>query len=357
MKTLYSFFLLFFVSSLAACDPEKEINMQEQINAELKKIDSLLRDSDYNISMAKALEAAYYHASGEPAPAFPALGEDSATTTVSAKEEKIATNLSGFYALECGLGYLCNQTNETPVAWLKKITNNSADSNTVLLLNRFANATWKAAQPFRYLKRIRRATFTVANFLPPDEVIKDHHQIMHAASKLLYSLQNVADSNTSVQMQKIRSLMQSKTYAAEIAEAMHAGYYIGQQQTPPPLFSKEDDTASIHKSSLEQRIAINVAGFYALECGLSYFAETKDILPSALLKSILTDSINKEDKILFLRFANAAWKSGQPFRGLARIERDNFIPFYFLDEAEVEKDMVQIKAAAKKLMDDMKATR
>jgi hypothetical protein len=353
MKTLSSLFLLFFVFSLTACDPGKEINMQEQIHVELKKIDSLLRDTDYNVSMAKALEAAYYTASGEAEPAFPALGKDTATITISAKEEKIATNLSGFYALECGLGYLCNQTNETPVAWLKKITANIADSNTILLLNRFANATWKAAQPFRGLKRIKRPTFTVAHFLPPGEVVKDYHQIIHAASKLLDSLQGVADSSTTVQMLKIRSLMQSKTYAVEMAEAMHAGYYTGQQKTPPPLFSKEDDTAFIRKPALEQRIAINAAGFYALECGLNYLAAAKNRLPSGMLQSILNDSISKEDKMLFLRFANATWKSGQPFRGLDRIERDNFIPFYFLDETEVEKDMVQIKAAAKKLLDDM----
>ncbi|QEC66048.1 hypothetical protein FRZ67_01530 [Panacibacter ginsenosidivorans] len=328
--------------------------MQEQIITELKKIDSLIRDVNYNVSMASVLEKAYYISQGEAAPVFPVLSEDNSTLLTSVKEEKIATNLSGFYALECGVTFLCNQSGQTPVAWFEKIVANTLDSNTALLLDRFANATWKAAQPFRDLKRITRPTFTVANFLPQDEIIKDQVQIKNAASKLLASMQDVTHSSTEVQMKKIRGLMQSKNFALEMAEAMHKGYYTSQQQTPPVFLLPRDDTAVTKKSAAEQKVATNVAGFYALECGLSYFATTKNVLPSYMLRSIINDSISKDDKMLLLRFANATWKAGQPFRGLNRIEKENFVPFYFLDETEIEKDMVQIKAAAQKLLNDLR---
>jgi hypothetical protein len=53
---------------------------------------------------------------------------------------------------------------------------------------------------------------------------------------------------------------------------------------------------------------------------------------------------------LFSRFANATWKAGQPFRGLNRIERETFTPFFFLSETDIDKHWVQIKAATAKVL-------
>jgi hypothetical protein len=54
--------------------------------------------------------------------------------------------------------------------------------------------------------------------------------------------------------------------------------------------------------------------------------------------------------MIFARFANATWKVGQPFRGLNRITRPTFTPFYFLSESDIDKDMVQIRAAAQRIL-------
>ena len=166
-------------------------------------------------------------------------------------------------------------------------------------------------------------------------------------------MQEVKDSSVNAQMQKIRSLLHSQQYAAEMAAFMDAGYYTSQKQTVPAFISAKDDTATTKKSVKEQKIATNVAGFYALECCTNYFVTTRSLLPSDILKSIVDGTISKEDKDLFSRFANATWKAGQPFRGLNRIERETFTPFYFLSEADIEKDWVQIKAAAKKLLTEL----
>lgn len=353
MKTPHALFLAFFMLYISGCTSKKEGDMQNKISTELHKIDSLLRDAAYNEAMAQTLDAAYYTSSGQEVPAFLAAGEDTATTIKSKKEEKIATNLAGFYALECGIGLLSAQTNETPVEWLQKILENKADSATVLLLNRFANATWKAGQPFRDLQRITRPTFTVFNFLPADEVKKDYDQIRRAAAILLSYLQPLKDSSALAQSEKIKEVMQNKETALAIADSMHAAYYINLQAQVPAFITGEEDTATIRKSVKDQKIATNVAGFYALECGLNYFAAVKNITASQMLQSITDGTISKEDKMLFLRFANATWKAGQPFRGLDRIQKDNFIPFNLLSDAEVEKDMVQVKAAAGKLLKDL----
>ena len=136
----------------------------------------------------------------------------------------------------------------------------------------------------------------------------------------------------------------------EMAMHMEAAYYTGQQQAVPPFLKPGEDTATVKKASEEEKIATNLAGFYALECGLSYLATAEKKLPSAVLQSILNDSISSDNKRLFERFANATWKAGQPFRGLSKIERKTFTPFDLLPAEEIEKDWVQIKAAAEMVM-------
>jgi hypothetical protein len=343
--------VLFFLS----CSENKNVNMQQeqQINEELKKITGLLRDSSFALEMAKNQEAAYYASQGQTAPAFLPDKADTSRIKRSLKEEKIATNIAAFYALESGIGVLMDQKAGSPVEWLNKIIGKQLDSTEILVLNRFANATWKACQPFRGLKRITRDVFISAVFLPDDEVKKDYDQVLAAATKLLPALEDVKDSSGANQLQKISRLLHDKQFAMEMAQHMEAAYYTAQQQAVPPFLKPGEDTATIKKSVKEEKIATNIAGFYALECGLSYLATVQKKLPSAVLQSIINDSISKDDKKLFERFANATWKAGQPFRGPDRIERKTFTPFDLLSKEEMEKDWVQIRAAAKMLMKNL----
>lgn len=318
----------------------------QTINEELKKISALLQDTSFALDLAKNQEAAYYASQGQPAPPFLTEKDDSTAITRSLKEEKIATNIAGFYALECGIGSLIEQKGGTLVEWLTRIVEKKLDSSEILVLNRFANATWKAGQPFRSLKRITRDNFTSSVFLPADEVKKDYDQILAAASKLLPALAELKDSSNASQLQKLDQLLKDKQFALQMAMHMEGAYYTGQQQAIPPFLKPGEDTSVIIKSVKEEKIATNVAGFYALECGISYLATVQNKLPSEVLQQIINDSISYTDKRLFERFANATWKAGQPFRGLNRIERKSFTPFDLLPSEEVEKDWVQIKTAA-----------
>ena len=345
------FFFVFIFHCCVSCNTRNNPQTgSDEILRELAKIDSLLRDATFTQSMSKSLDSSYYVGIGEAPPEFLTPEENTAVVIMRLKDEKIATNLAGFYALECGVGLLSAQNNQTPVEWLQKIKNGSADTNAVLLLNRFANSTWKAGQPFRGLSRISRYNFRVASLLSEDEVQKDFIQITNAASKLLASMDTVSKSSLLQQMQTIRHLLQDTTYAVEMAAFLDSSYALSQKQKPIPFLTSADDTATIRKSVKEMKIATSIAGFYALECGLNYLVTTKHLLPSKILRSLVDDSIDKEDKMIFARFANATWKAGQPFRGLNRITRSTFTPFYFLTEHDVEKDMVQIKMVARKLL-------
>lgn len=347
---------LFLLAAVAGClyycnnKSGVKTKPMDEIKKELAALDSLLRNDAFAQDMAATLDAAYYEGIGQTTPPFLTPEEQSETITVAAKEEKIAVNLAGFYALQCGVGLLCKQTNETPVAWLERIAANKTDTASMLLLNRFANATWKAGQPFRDLGRITRYNFTGFHRLSKEEVEKDAVQIRNAATKLSSSLQTVKTASLSDQMLAIKGLMQNETYAAEMAAYLDSTYGVSQTQKPAPFSSPAADTAVIKKPAKNVKIATNLAGFYALECAVNYLATTRNLLPSGILQSLLNKTLSKEDEELVARFANATWQAGQPFRGLNRIRRAVFTPFDLLSEADVEKDLVQVRAAAKKVL-------
>jgi hypothetical protein len=351
-NTCYYIVLISFLLCYGSfCSPKKSsMTDAQQIQQEQLIIDSLLRDEAFTEDMAKALDSAYYQGIGETAPEFLKAEEQTSFVDKSYMEEKTATNLAGFYALECGVELLCDQTGETPVAWLERVSSGSADSSAVLLLNRFANATWKAGQPFRGLERIKRPNFRVANFLSKEEIDKDYVQIKSAATKLLSSMQPVKGNSLEQQMERLRSLLQDTAYAVEMASYMDSSYAVSQNQKATPVISAAEEGNTVKKSVREMKIATNVAGFYAMECALNYLVTRKNVLPSVVLKSLVNDTISKEDKMIFARFANATWKAGQPFRGLDRIHRPTFTPFYFLSEEDVEKDVVQVRTAAGRVL-------
>lgn len=325
------------------------MQQSQPIEEELKKITALLRDSSFALEMAKNQEAAYYTSQGQPSPLFLSENEEIGTIEKSVKEEKIATNIAGFYALECGVGLLMEQKGGTPLQWLNKIKTGQLDSTEQLVMNRFANATWKAGQPFRSLERISRDVFISAVFLPDDEVKKDAVQVSEAAVKLTEAMAGLDDTSATAQLERISQLLKDMTFAMEMARYMEAAYYVGRNETPPPFLKPGEDTATMTRSFKDDKIATNIAGFYALECGLSYLATAQHQLPSEVLKAIVNDRISTADKNIFERFANATWKAGQPFRGLDRITRETFTSFDLLPQVEIDKDWVQIKAAAEKL--------
>lgn len=347
MKLIYLLPGVALMLCIGACTSNnKQENIVEtaNINKELTKINSLLRDTSFALIVAGKQDANYYVSQDQTAPEF-FEGSDSLLTR-SVKEEKIAINVAGFYALECGIGALMEQNGKTPVYWLQQIADKTLDSNNALLLNRFANATWKAGQPFRSLQRISRDNFIVANFLSAEEIQKDADQVTAAAAFLLDSIKTVSSDPVQAQLEKINQLLKNKQFAMAMAQHMEAAYYAGQNQTAPAFLSPEEDTSLIQKSAKEEKIAINLAGFYALECGVSYLSLVQNKLPSTILKSIINDSISEKDKQLLERFANATWKASQPFRGLDRITREIFMPFDLLPADEIKKDWDQIKSAA-----------
>ncbi len=156
------------------------MNNEQKITKELSIIDSLLQDEHYAEEMAKELDAAYYKGMDEMPQPFLTPEEGTLMIEKDVKEEKLATSIAGFYALECGVGYLCDNSELTPLQLSKKIISKQADDATILILNRFANATWKAGQPFRGIERIKKSNFLSANSLSLEQAFNDVYKPLDA---------------------------------------------------------------------------------------------------------------------------------------------------------------------------------
>jgi hypothetical protein len=258
-------------------------------------------------------------------------------------DEKVAINLAGFYALEAGINCFCKKNDSSIMDRLERIINKDLADDEIELLNRFANTTWKAGQPFRGLKRIQRHDFIGFSSLSDEEVQKDYRQITAAAVKLKSVLQAGTKDE---QFKQLQDLLHDKAFAFELAAFMESSYYVGENK-PVPVFISNEEALMVRKKQLqEEKIAVNLAAFYGLECAVNYLVMKQQKPATFILRSIVDDNISSEDKLLLARFAHAAWKAGQPFCKLDNITRDAFKPFNLLPDAAINNYRVQIKAAA-----------
>lgn len=323
--------------------------------AELDRLQALLRDPAFALDMAQSLDAAYYRGQGQTPPPFLKPEEMAATTPKSVREEKIAMNLAGFYALEAGAGYLAERERRAPMDVLQAVADGRLPEADMLLLARFANATWKAGQPFRSLARISRPNFVPAVRLDNSELRKDFVQIRAAATRLVAAMQDARGGDGATQLARLQALLRDPAFAQDMAQTLDAAYYTGQGQAVPPFLKPEEMSATAPKSVREEKIAINLAGFYALEAGVGILAERSGESPLQIIDAIAQGRRTADDLRLLARLANATWKAGQPFRGLSRIARDTFKPAALLSAADVAKDHDQIRAAAQRLAQAMRS--
>jgi hypothetical protein len=139
--------------------------------------------------------------------------------------------------------------------------------------------------------------------------------------------------------QSMKTLLQSASFAKKITQELSGILFTAKE-------NEAAKDATFRLSVAEEKIAINMAGCYALVCGTDLISRQKKMAPWVLLQQIIDDTLDPDNWELLYRFANITWKAGQPFRGHERIERPVFIPFSLLPAHEVKKDHVQIISAA-----------
>jgi len=538
----------------------------------------LMQDKGFSREMAAWLDGGYNRGLNKPAEPFlsPAqekalegdaglmpdgtqpqsdIDKQSVARTRKSAEEKIAISLAGFYGLESGIGYISERDHRTPLDILAAIKNKTLRDRDMLLISRFANATWKAGQPFRSFGRIERDTFRPGTLLVDAELEKDFQQIRDAAEKLFNRFQQelsretgvavganlqkelvhnsvqayglrlfdilqqnenkfltahapaaeqrahledeemlrgiasvigalhltagyvpkpgdaapgassalsvaqqqevlrirgyenfvwdmearlntVFDKATTARIMKyltfvphvygvylwgyqsheagydsalqsnpraksemitgrmplriedysrqrqfdiLHRLMKDKGFSREMAAWLDGGYNRELNKPAEPFLSPAQEKAlegdaglmpdgtqpqsdtdkqlvARTRKSAEEKIAISLAGFYALESGIGVLCERDDErTPLDVLIAIANKTLPAQDMLFIERFANATWKAGQPFRSLARIERDTFRPATILTPEELNKDRQQVIDAAVKLREAIEA--
>jgi hypothetical protein len=305
----------------------------EQIEEQLSRINTLLSDATFMLSLAAGQAAAYYTALGKTPPAFPLPGEIRITKNV--REEKIAFHLTGLYAIECSIGAFMAQEEAAPIHWLQQIMQGRMQADHYLLLQCFASATYHAGQAFYAPQAIRSME------LPPNS-----NELMATATYLLNTLQALPHHTPQAQLQKIVPLLKDPSFALELAQYLEKADPLHSPHHHPTLLADTGNDPTVERKALDEHVAINVAGAYALEAGLTYLGYSQNKLPSQVINALLADQLSTAQKELLERFAHATWMAGQPFRGLDRITRPVFMHFDLLSAEERDKDWTQVKAAA-----------
>jgi len=152
----------------------------------------------------------------------------------------------------------------------------------------------------------------------------------------------------------LKQLLQDKDFAEEIATYLNDKY----NETQPvdqryPLYGEKDVTTASGTTKKDIAIAMNLAGFYALETAVGALQDMPGRQGQSI-RQIMIDiaegRLSDQEKNLVMRFANATWKAGQPFRDINRITRGAFTLWDELSPEEKDKDWVQIQNAAKKAL-------
>jgi len=325
---------------------------------DIDKLKGLLQDKVFAEEMANYLNDKYNEAQPENQ-RYALYGEKDITTPsgTTKKDVAIAMNVAGFYALETAVGALresSNRQEQSIVQVLTDIANGKLSEQENNLVMRFANATWKAGQPFRDINRITRGAFTLWDSLSREEKDKDMVQVKNAAGKVLEKM-NGLENNPANQEAKLKELLQDKVFAEEMANYLNDKYNEAQPENQRyALYGEKDITTPSGTTKKDVAIAMNVAGFYALETAVGALRESSNRQEQSIVQ-VLTDIANgklsEQENNLVMRFANATWKAGQPFRDINRITRGAFTLWDSLSREEKDKDMVQVKNAAGKVLE------
>lgn len=145
----------------------------------------------------------------------------------------------------------------------------------------------------------------------------------------------------------ISEVLMSVDKCVELANSAELAYHIGTGNDPETF---------VPMTLFEpQRVAMNMAGVYAVQTASSVIAEIRDGKVTErgfeqALRDIATGNLSDLERSVARRCSNLSWKAGQPFRGLERIKRSAMVDFNLLPTDEIAKDDDQLRAAAKELI-------
>lgn len=161
---------------------ERGVEPTESYDKQVNYMTKLMQGFDFMTDAARHIHYAYFKDTGQKPFEF-----DPGPVRKEVYEQ-ISKNLSGFYATECFIGYLCEQNILTPKEALGKIINKKLTDHEEKLAARFSKTAYKAAQLFINKDNIKKSGFIPA-FLDTEYNYKlDLIQIEIGANLLLKHL-------------------------------------------------------------------------------------------------------------------------------------------------------------------------
>lgn len=162
---------------------EKGVEPTESYDKQVNYMTKLMQGFDFMTDAARHIHYAYFKDTGQKPFKFD-------PGPVKKKVfEQISKNLSGFYATECFIGYLCEQNILTPKEALGKIKDKKLTDNEEKLAARFSKTAYKAAQLFISKDNIKKSGFIPA-FLDIEYNYKLDLLQIEIAANLLFELLN-----------------------------------------------------------------------------------------------------------------------------------------------------------------------
>jgi hypothetical protein len=155
------------------------MNLFDRIRDAFQKLDICTQ-------MANAVAKAYHDLTSPDTPYQPFGSDD---------QGSIAANMCSVYAVDSAANAITmvaegKVTEDDYMASLRAIAEGSLAADELYVARQFANATWKACQPYRGLERLTRPVMTQFNLLPDDEVAKDDATLAAAAKALISAIEN-----------------------------------------------------------------------------------------------------------------------------------------------------------------------
>lgn len=153
--------------------------------------------------------------------------------------------------------------------------------------------------------------------------------------------------------EKVTAIFRSVESSVEAANILAKAYV--------DAVGKPEDYKPFGADNPEQ-VALNLAGLYAADTAANILSATRYGASAnaylAALVNIRDNCLTRTEKYVVKNVANATWRAGQPFRDMAtkplnRISREVNMQFNQLPPDEMDKDLVQVQAAASFLLKEI----
>lgn len=153
---------------------------------------------------------------------------------------------------------------------------------------------------------------------------------------------------------KVSGLFKNMVACQEFANRANAAYHAAAGLEHPEPFTMESDPTNFACNQLGMIAADTIATQMAIGiAGLSTGREELERQYIHGLKLLADDGfyLDPSDRLIVATIKHGIWMGVQPIRDVGRMQRPSYCSIFDLTEAEIDKDIVQVKVGARFLLE------